>query len=72
MAEVDFVCQISNEIIPIEVKAELNVKAKSLKLYQSRFLPTKSIRMSMADYNEHSTLTDLPLYAISQLVNLLN
>lgn len=72
MAEVDFVCQISNEIIPIEVKAELNVKAKSLKLYQSKFQPTKSIRMSMADYDEHQTLTDLPLYAISQLVNLLN
>jgi predicted AAA+ superfamily ATPase len=72
IAEVDFVCQIANGVIPIEVKAELNVKAKSLKIYQTKFNPVKSLRISMADFNDQNGLTDIPLYAISQINSLAN
>ena len=51
-------------IIPLEVKAEINLKAKSLKTYREKFTPEISIRSSMADYSEEVGLINLPLYAI--------
>ncbi|MBR4318288.1 MAG: ATPase, partial [Kiritimatiellae bacterium] len=54
-------------IVPIEVKASLNLKAKSLKTYQEKFSPRVSIRTSMADYKKEEWLINLPLYAIGQL-----
>ena len=65
--EVDFVVDTGEEIIPLEVKAEVNLRAKSLKAYQKRFSPTVSVRASMADYKREDRLLDLPLYAIGQL-----
>ena len=63
-AEVDFLIQSSNEIIPIEVKAEENLQAKSLKLYVEKFKPNICIRTSMSAFREDSWLTNVPLYAI--------
>ena len=51
-------------IIPLEVKAEINLKAKSLKTYREKFKPEISIRSSMADYSEENGLVNIPLYAI--------
>ena len=62
--EVDFVIDTGEMIIPIEVKAEVNLKAKSLKTYKDRFSPKLSVRTSMADYKNEGWLIDLPLYAI--------
>lgn len=62
--EVDFVIDNGGQIIPIEVKAEVNLKAKSLKTYQERFHPEISVRTSMADYKKEVWLVNLPLYAI--------
>ncbi len=70
-AEVDFVVQHSGSIIPIEVKAEENLKAKSLKTYYDKFHPGVAIRTSMSDFREESWLVNVPLYAISQLKNIL-
>lgn len=50
--EIDFVIDNSNLIIPIEVKAEVNLRAKSLKIYCEKFQPKVSIRTSMADYKQ--------------------
>ncbi len=65
--EIDFVVDIGELIVPIEVKAEVNLRAKSLKTYQEKFSPEISIRSSMADYKEEEWLTNLPLYAIDQI-----
>ena len=63
-AEVDFVIDTGEEIIPIEVKAERNLQAKSLKVYRDRFQPAQSIRTSMAEYKDEGWLLNLPLWAI--------
>ncbi len=62
--EVDFIVDNGYNIIPLEVKAEINLKAKSLKTYREKFTPEISIRSSMADYSEEIGLINLPLYAI--------
>jgi predicted AAA+ superfamily ATPase len=67
IAEVDFVCQNNNRIIPIEVKAGENLRSKSLKSYYERFQPEKSVRTSMADFREEGWLINIPLYAIGML-----
>lgn len=62
--EVDFIVDNGDYIIPLEVKAEINLKAKSLKTYREKFKPEISIRSSMADYSEENGLVNIPLYAI--------
>ena len=66
-AEVDFIVQYKGEAIPIEVKAEENLHAKSLKVYHEKFAPGHSIRTSMSDFRSQEWLINLPLYAISQI-----
>ena len=68
--EVDFVVDTGEQIIPVEVKAEVNLRAKSLKTYHEKFSPTVSIRTSMSDYKEEDWLINLPLYAIEQIKKL--
>jgi len=70
-AEVDFVIQYQGLVIPIEVKAEENLQSKSLKVYREKYDPKFSIRVSMADYREQDWMTNLPLYAVSELEALL-
>lgn len=70
--EIDFVVDAGIEIVPIEVKAEINLKAKSLKIYREKFNPGISIRTSMADYKKVDSLIDLPLYAIEELLAVIN
>lgn len=65
--EVNFVVDTGERIVPIEVKAEVNLKAKSLKTYQEKFSPEISVRTSMADYKKEEWLVNLPLYAIDQI-----
>lgn len=48
------------------VKAEENLKAKSLKVFREKYNPSLVIRASMSDYLEQETLTNIPLFAISQ------
>lgn len=68
IAEIDFLIQTGGKVIPIEVKAEENLKAKSLKSFRDKFHPELSIRTSMSDFRKEETLTNLPLYGIS-LIN---
>jgi hypothetical protein len=62
--ELDFVIQSNDQVIPIEVKAEENLQAKSLKSFHQKFNPTISVRTSMSDYRKESWLVNVPLYAI--------
>jgi predicted AAA+ superfamily ATPase len=63
-AEVDFVIQHEGEVIPIEVKAGENLKAKSFKLFCEKYQPEKAIRTSLSDYHEETWMVNVPLYGI--------
>lgn len=65
--EIDFIVDTGEQIIPVEVKAEVNLKAKSLKTYREKFLPDNAVRTSMADYKKEDGLINLPLYAIEHI-----
>lgn len=67
-AEVDFVIDTGSDIIPVEVKAEVNLQAKSLKVYREKFKPEISVRTSMADYKKEDWLVNLPLWAVGMIV----
>lgn len=62
--EVDFIIQCNQDILPIEVKAEENVKAKSLKQFVADYNIPHAIRTSMKPYREDDWLTNLPLYCL--------
>jgi predicted AAA+ superfamily ATPase len=66
-AEVDFVIQTANQIIPVEVKATINLKAKSLKVYMESFKPKTTIRTSLVDYRQQYGIYEIPLYMIGAL-----
>lgn len=65
--EVDFIVDNGEQIVPVEVKAEVNLKAKSLKSYCERFSPETAVRTAMTDYRQEDWLINLPLYAIEEL-----
>ena len=65
--EIDFIMDTGDQVVPVEVKAELNLKAKSLKTYREKFNPEISVRTSMADYKQEDGLINLPLYAIEEI-----
>ncbi len=69
--EVDFVVDTGELVVPVEVKAQVNLRAKSLKTYQEKFSPKVSVRTSMTDYKKEDWLINLPLYAIEQIPLLL-
>lgn len=69
-AEIDFLIQYKDRIIPIEVKAEENLQAKSLKMFCQKYNPQQAIRTSMSDYRKESWLINVPLYAINELQNI--
>ena len=71
-SEVDFVVQCDGLVVPLEVKAEENLQAKSLKVYMEKYNPKVSIRTSMSDFREQGWLTNLPLYALNELNNVIN
>ena len=62
--ELDFVLQKAQYIIPIEVKAEENLQAKSLRAYCDKYKPAIAIRSSMSNYREQDWMTNVPLYAL--------
>lgn len=67
VAEVDFLLQYEGSIIPIEAKASINLKAKSLKAYIDYYDPTVALRTSLAPLSKHENLYDIPLYLLGEL-----
>lgn len=65
--EIDFVLDTGEKIIPLEVKAEVNLRAKSLKSYYEKYTPELSVRTSMSDYKQEDWLVNLPLYAVENV-----
>ena len=71
-AELDFLIQLGGKIIPIEVKAEENLQAKSLKSFSEKYKNKYCVRTSMADYRKEEWLTNIPLYLIANIETLYN
>ncbi len=62
--EIDFLLQQEEKILPIEVKAEENLQAKSLRAFIERNPGLQGIRLSMSPYREQDWLTNYPLYSV--------
>ncbi len=65
--EQDFMIQKGNSIVPIEVKAETNLRSQSLKAYCDKFHPKEAIRFSSNKYIDQGWMKNIPLYAVCNL-----
>ncbi|MDR1017357.1 MAG: ATP-binding protein [Lachnospiraceae bacterium] len=65
--EIDFILQGRTNIIPVEVKAEENLKARSLRMFVEKFKSKYALRISMSDYREQDWMTNIPLYEIRKV-----
>lgn len=63
--EIDFLVQCGMHVVPVEVKAEENLQAKSLKSFCAKYEPAYAVRTSMSNYREQDWMTNVPLYAIA-------
>ena len=70
-AEVDFLIQVDNTIIPIEVKSGKRTKSKSLSVYNERYKPKYQIRTSLKNFGVADNLFSIPLYMIESLAEIL-
>ena len=66
--EIDFLVQHGISIFPVEVKAEENLKSKSLKSFLKKNPELHGLRFSMSPYKEQKTLTNVPLYGIKEFL----
>jgi len=74
-AEIDFIMQYKNEVVPIEVKSGKNTQAKSLSVYMGEYKPKIAVRTSLcniAKFNAKATLREIPLYMIGSFEKFLN
>ena len=63
--EIDFMIQQSMYCIPIEVKAEENLRARSLRAFCDKYKPKIALRSSMANFREQDWMKNVPLYALA-------
>lgn len=63
-SEIDFILQSNADVIPIEVKANTNLKSKSFKLFCEKYQPKNATRISLSKYKQQSWMTNIPLYAV--------
>jgi len=62
--EIDFVVQHETYCIPVEVKAEENLRARSLRAFKEKYQPEIAIRSSMSNYREQEWMTNVPLFML--------
>lgn len=65
--EVEFLLQHRNQIVPIEVKSDENIKSKSLSDYRQKFNPAVSVRLSLRNIQKDNNLIDLSLLKVDYL-----
>lgn len=70
-AEVDFIAQFEEIIVPLEVKASVNVKSRSLGVYREKYKPEISVRTSLLNLKMDEGLLNLPLYLIWNIEKLI-
>jgi hypothetical protein len=69
-AEVDFICEYGNKILPLEVKAGLNPKSKSLQSFEKKYNPSVIIRTTLLNLKREGRLINIPLYAIDSFIGI--
>ena len=70
-SEVDFAIDVSGSVVPVEVKAAENLRARSLKVACGKFGISKGVRTSLSGFRDDGWLVNVPLWALSQLPDLL-
>ncbi len=70
-AELDYIIQINDNNIPIEVKSNENLQSKSLKSFVEKYGTSINVRTSMANYREESWMKNIPLYLIGNIKNII-
>ena len=65
--ETDFLVQHGMDVVPIEVKAEENLKSKSLRAYVEKYHPGYAVRTSMSGAREQEWMVNIPLWAVQSL-----
>ncbi|MBN9384584.1 MAG: ATP-binding protein [Chitinophagaceae bacterium] len=70
-AEVDFLIQVKNDIIPIEVKSEESIHSKSLTVYNDLYKPPARIRYSLKNLKKDGNLLNIPLFLVDYTEKLL-
>lgn len=64
LAEIDFVLQSGEEIIPVEVKAGTNTRSRSMSVYRDKFKPRLAVRISRKNYGFDNGIFSVPLYGV--------
>jgi len=67
-AEVDFIIEGKDAVFPLEVKAGVNVKSKSLMVYNEKFNPPLLTRTSLLNFSQDGRSVNIPLYSVSAFV----
>jgi len=65
--EIDFLFQLDGTIVPLEVKAEENLRARSLRSFNEKYTGLRPVRTSMSDHRQEAWMENWPLYAIGNL-----
>jgi predicted AAA+ superfamily ATPase len=65
-AEVNFVCEYGTRILPLEVKAGVNPKSKSLQSFDKKFSPPVLVRTTLLNLKKEGRLINIPLYALAR------
>jgi len=71
-AEIEFLLQLNNQIIPIEVKSTISIKAKSLSEFRKKYHPKLAIRFSLKNLRKDDDLLNIPLYMVDYLNHFLS
>lgn len=72
IAEIDFITQIGEHNVPIEVKASENLQSKSLKSFVQKYNTKINVRTSMSDYKDNDWIINIPLYCIGNIEKILD
>ncbi len=67
-AKVDLIVDSKGKIYPVEVKSGINLKAKSLTVYDKNFHPEILLRSSSANFKKKGKMIDIPLYALKSFI----
>lgn len=70
-SEIDFLIDPFGQTVPLEVRAEQNLRARSLQAFRTKFQIPLAVRTSMADFSKQEGLINLPLYMESELADII-
>ncbi len=67
-----FLCELGGTIVPVEVKAGLSLRSKSLKSYDRQLAPPVLVRTNLLNLKRDGKICNIPLYAVSWLSRWVN